>query len=196
MSIRAVIFDADGVLVFPGDQAGPLVRDMSAGFHQHRFDDCLVGKADIKDALPEYFAKWGWPGTADDFLALWLDMGCAADARMMNAVSALRNQGCFCCLATNQEKHRAEYMRTAMGFAAKFDALFFSCEMGVRKPAPEFYAQIEEALGLSGDEIAFWDDSQSHMDAAKRRGWQAKRFTGYGDFSKKMQAIMGSENKQ
>ncbi|MBX7056689.1 MAG: hypothetical protein K1X75_01395 [Leptospirales bacterium] len=54
--------------------------------------------------------------------------------------------------------------------------LFFSCEMGRRKPDPEYFAIIEQSLcralpGLLPGAIFFADDRQENLSPAADRGW-------------------------
>jgi putative hydrolase of the HAD superfamily len=77
-----------------------------------------------------------------------------------------------------------------------FDRLFFSCELGIKKPNAPYYEAIETALGLRGDEIAFWDDSPSHVDAAKRRGWQAKIYTSPEEFERQRMKLQEKNKTQ
>ncbi len=196
MSIQAVIFDADGVLVFPDRFAEHLTRehqitrDATQAFWQGKFHDCITGKADLKAVLPPYLEEWGWQGSAEEFMQLWFSVEDAVDVRVLERVKALRSAGFVCCLASNQEPHRAEYMREAMGFSAHFDHLFFSGVLGIKKPEAGFYEAIETALGLSGEQIAFWDDSPKHIDTAKQRGWQAELYTSYEEFQPQAAALL------
>lgn len=188
MSIKAVIFDADGVLVFPWRFAEHLSREhqitqeATRAFFEGKFTGCLLGKADLAEALPPYLKEWGWQGSAEEFMQLWFSVEDAVDARVLDTVKSLRNAGFVCCLASNQEPHRAEYMRDIMGFSAHFDHLFFSGVLGVKKPEAEFYKAVETALNLHGGQIAFWDDSPRHVDAARERGWQAEVYTSCEEF--------------
>jgi HAD superfamily hydrolase (TIGR01509 family) len=54
------------------------------------------------------------------------------------------------------------------------------------KPDPEYYANIEQQLGLPGEAILFWDDSPRNVEAARQRGWNAEVYTGFDDFNEKM----------
>ena len=144
--------------------------------------------------LPPFLERWGWEGGYDDFVSKWLDIENAVDERVLGTVRTLRRLGYVCALATNQEQHRGHYMKTVMGFESELDRLFFSCEIGAAKPDEKFYRAIEESLGLSGPEILFWDDTPSHVDAAKKRGWRAELYTDYEDFSRKMQMLLTSED--
>ncbi len=188
MSVKAVIFDADGVLIFPWRFAEHLSREHQItqeamqAFWQGKFLDCILGKADLKAVLPPYLKEGGWQGSAEEFMQLWFSVEDAVDARVLDTVKRLRNAGFVCCLASNQEPYRAEYIREVMGLAAEFDRLFFSCEIGAKKPDARFYEAVEAALGLSGEQIAFWDDAPRHVDAAKERGWSAELYTDFETF--------------
>ncbi len=190
MSIRAVVFDADGVLVFPWRFADHLsgelgiTREATRAFFAGKFTDCLLGKADLAEALPPYLAEWGWARSCEEFMHLWFSVEDAVDVRVRDTVKTLREAGFVCCLASNQEQYRAEYMRTVMGFGTDFDHLFFSCEIEAKKPDARFYEAVEAALSLRGEQIAFWDDSPRHVDAAKERGWQAEMYTSYEEFER------------
>jgi putative hydrolase of the HAD superfamily len=171
MAIKAVIFDADGVVIHPWrfaaylEQRG-ITRQMTKGFYNGIFEDCLLGKRDLKSVLPPYLTEWGWPGPVDDFVSTWLDVENATDERVLIVIQRLRESGYTCCLATLQEHNRAAYIKNVMGFDAIFDLLFFSCEIGHTKKDHAFYAHITHTLRLEPQEILFWDDSPGHVAAA------------------------------
>jgi putative hydrolase of the HAD superfamily len=197
MSIEAVIFDADGVVIFPWRAAQlfereyGITREMTRGFFGGIFDDCLVGKADLKAVLPPYLAQWGWPASVDDFTRVWFEAEHAPDERVIGIIRALQRSGYTCCLATNQEKYRAEYIKTEMGFVGTFDHLFFSCELGCKKPDRVYYERITETLEMEGPDVLFWDDSPSSVEGARASGWNAEVYTGFEDFVTKLASHLG-----
>lgn len=71
MSIKAIIFDADGVAIFPWRAAQlfereyGITREMVSEFFSGIFADCLIGKADLKEELPPYLERWGWQTSVD-----------------------------------------------------------------------------------------------------------------------------------
>jgi putative hydrolase of the HAD superfamily len=84
----------------------------------------------------------------------------------------------FAASRQNQERLRARYISEDMGFSARFDRLYFSCDLGVTKPAHDYYGKIQNDLEVSPNQIFFWDDSQSHVDAARNFGWNAFLYDG------------------
>jgi putative hydrolase of the HAD superfamily len=194
VTIQAVCFDADGVIVNPQlqfarhlDQQHGISPEMTRPFFGGVFNDCLVGKASLQDVLPAYLSKWGWKNSLEDFIRTWLQTEHIVDERLMATVQTLRQKGIICCLATSQEHNRAAYMKTEMGFQDLFDKLFFSCEIGWQKPAPGFYAYIEKTLAIKKEMILFWDDSLKNVTAARARGWQAEQYTGFDAFKNTME---------
>jgi putative hydrolase of the HAD superfamily len=193
--IKAVLFDADGVIVNPSFQFAKLLaeqygitRQMTSGFFQGIFDECTQGRADLKQVLAPYLPEWGWQGTVDDFVSLWLKTDHVVDMRVVEAIAKLRQHGLLCCLATIQEANRAAYMRTYMGFEQVFDRLFFSYELGCQKPDPAYFHAIQNALQIEPQELLFWDDYQKNVDAARQCGWNAELYTTFEAFEERMRA--------
>lgn len=191
MTIRAICFDADGVVVNPQMQFSKYLKkehgispEMTRGFFNGVFNDCLVGKADLKKVLPTYLIDWGWKNGVDEFVRIWLQTDHVIDSRLIRAIQNLRHNGMVCCLTTSQEHNRAEYMKTRMGFQEAFDHLFFSCEVGWQKPDHAYYRYIEKALHLEKEAILFWDDSQTNIEAARECGWNAERYINFDEFEK------------
>ena len=167
---------------------------MTRGFFNGVFNDCLVGKANLRAVLPAYLSKWGWKSSLEDFIQTWLQTEHIVDERLMATVQALRQKGIICCLATSQEHNRAAYMKMEMGFQDLFDHLFFSCEIGWQKPAPGFYAHIEKTLAIKKEMILFWDDSLKNVAAARERGWHAEQYTGFEEFENAVRRYVSMKN--
>ena len=197
MPVKAVILDADGVVIFPWRAAQLLereygiTREMTGEFFGGVFEDCLVSKANLKEVLPPYLAQWGWRAPVDDFVRVWFEAENAPDERVIDVVHTLRKSGLACHLASNQEKHHAEYIRTQMGFAKVFDRLFFSSELGCKKPERAYYMRIMETLGLEGSDILFWDDSPSAVEGARACGWNAEVYAEFKAFETRLAAYLG-----
>jgi epoxide hydrolase-like predicted phosphatase len=54
-----------------------------------------------------------------------------------------------------------------------FDAVVVSCEIGVRKPDPEMYAHVTEALDAAPAATVLLDDFAGNVNGARAVGWQA-----------------------
>ncbi len=190
MSDRSIyVFDADGVAIRPWGFANALERDhsitreMTKAFFRGPFQDCLVGKANLRAIVADGTRDWGWSGTADELISLWMGADDLPDAAVLARVEELRSRGNVCCLASNQEAVRAAYISNEMGFANRFDHLFFSCHLGSMKPAGEYYAAIEETLGAAPGSLVLIDDSRGNVEAARERGWHGVVYADERDLS-------------
>jgi len=201
VTIKAMCFDADGVVVNPQmqfsnhlNQAYGISPEMTQPFFRGVFNDCLVGKANLEEVLPPFLKEWGWQGSVNEFIHTWLVTDHVVDMRVIHKVQLLRHKGIICCLATSQEHNRAEYMKAKMGFVGAFDHLFFSCEVGWQKPHHGYYQHIENTLDLDKKSILFWDDSRVNIEAAREFGWYAEIYTGFQEFEKTISTyITGDE---
>jgi putative hydrolase of the HAD superfamily len=176
MNRPVVLLDADGVFlrtIRPGnylEHRYGLTAAQTAGF-QKFMSQCLVGKADLKPELPRFLKEWGISETPEMFLDEAFGSGSEIDASVANVVKGLREEGIFCGLATNQDKHRMQYLDQRLAIRRHFDATFVSCELGVRKPEAEYFQTVQASF--PGKTLAFWDDRPENVQAAKECGWSA-----------------------
>ncbi len=190
--ITTLILDADGVLINGESFSETLARDYDVDkakekeFFTTHFQDCLVGKADLKEAVAPYLPSFGWKGTVDEFLEYWFKAGHSLDEELIAYIQKLRQSGMRAVLATNQEKYRTDYMLEHMGFAGAFDKIYSSAHLGLKKPALEFFAKVVEDEGAKKDEVLFWDDDQRNIDGAIEYGIHAEFYSDYASFLKVM----------
>ena len=181
MVIESVIFDVDGVLVRSGTfgkrlQALGVDPASLRTFWHGPFAECSLGLADLKHALHPFLERWGYPGSVDECLNAWFEADSTLNHALLEDVERLRAAGIPCHVASTQERHRARYLESAMGLASRFDRLFFSCYLGVRKPDPEFYRRVTLELGVPPASLLFFDDQQANVDAARAAGWHAELY--------------------
>lgn len=191
--ISTVLFDADGVLINAEMASYYFARkynlspETTVEFYKGPFQDCITGKLDAKDVLPPYLKKWGWQKSVDDFMHEWFEYEHKLDEELIAYVQKLRQKGIKCYVATNQDKHRAQYMLDEMGFKNSFDGLFASAHLGVGKPEKEFFEKVLDKLGVTDKEtILFWDDRQENVSGAREFGINAELYTDIGAFKSKM----------
>jgi len=195
--IKAVLLDADGVVVRPEkifsqrmhEEYGVPENELQE-FFRGKFQQCLVGKADVKELLADKIEKWGWQGTVGQLLQYWFSNESQTDQRVIDVIKQLKQKGYRVYLATNQEKNRTEYFKTQMGFGKLFDGIFSSAYVGYRKEEPEFFKHVMQNLNVQPEEIVFWDDSARHIASAKSLGIQAYLYKDFNEFSQQLNSLM------
>ncbi len=200
--IRIVLFDVDGVLIrvphYFGvelerrgyENAAERLREY---FHDGDHFPCLEGKGDLKERIEPYLRAFGWEHSVDEYFSQQLDFeGGHLDGEMMGIVGELRERGVKCCLATDQEEHRARYLLKTMGLGDMFDDHFISCRIGCRKYDGGFWTHVVDELAREGfepGEAAFFDDLQENVDAAARSGIRARLFVDVKRFREDLSSL-------
>ena len=184
-----MIFDADGVLVrpeswfvTPAQTRYGIPKTEFMAFIHGDFKRCTTGEIRLEAVLPEYLERWRVQTNVPAFIREWLEHERNIDHDLLETIQRIREAGIRCYLGTNQEHHRAGYMKREMGLEDALDGVFASCEVGARKPDAAFYQRVQTRLGLEPHEILFWDDVLVNVDAARAIGWHAEVFTSTRDF--------------
>lgn len=73
-------------------------------------------------------------------------------------------------------------------FARRFEGVWASCHLGVRKPEEAFYRRLLERIGRAPDECLFVDDRKENCEAAELVGIPAHLFTGADDLAARLAA--------
>jgi putative hydrolase of the HAD superfamily len=59
----------------------------------------------------------------------------------------------------------------------RFDVVMFSCVDGIRKPNTQIFRLAAERLGVTTNQVLFFDDSESMVSAARESGMSALHVT-------------------
>ncbi len=163
-----LVLDADGVtnpLRFSDFSRYGLSGADAAAFFNGPFKECCLIGADTRQELLRFAAERGLQLDLDGLFAHWHRDQRDTYAKVITAVTLLRQAGVHAVLATNQDPYRLEYMRTDMQYGDFFDQIFCSSEMGVIKPDPLFFLQIQSVLPAGT--IRYIDDHQENVETAR-----------------------------
>ncbi|MFH1611302.1 MAG: HAD family hydrolase [Patescibacteria group bacterium] len=201
MKYKIILFDADGVTIDSNimfsqklESDYGITSEKTGSFFKGVFQECMFGRADLKEELGKVIKDWGWTKSVDEMLKEWFDFENLPNKEMFELIKQLREDGVKCYLATNQEKYRGEYMRKEMHFDELFDGLFISAEVGYKKKDPRFFEEVYRELnqvsqnpGLLLNEkgqVLFIDNEEENIKSAKEFGIQTHLFTNINELKK------------
>jgi putative hydrolase of the HAD superfamily len=186
----AILFDADGVVQTTDNKWFYAMTALIGTDEEEKverfFGDImraelpsLAGHAPFVEPLGEVLARWQVETPAAEVLRLWHHID--VDPDVVAAIQRLRSEGVRCALATNQHPERAAYMRDNLDYDEVFDDLLYSCELGVAKPDPAYFAAAARRLGTAPGRTLLLDDNADNVAGAKEAGLVAELFrTGGG----------------
>ena len=176
-----VLWDADGVLQTVPRGWEHTMRPVVEG-HVEDVERFLVeafeaeapslrGEVPWTVQLAALLERWGVPELHQPALDAWFTILPVPEA--WDLVRRVRARAVPCHLASNQDRTRAEHMTHQVGYADLLDGCFYSCELGVAKPQPEFFGRILGELGVAAEQTLFVDDNPVNVDAARSLGLRA-----------------------
>jgi putative hydrolase of the HAD superfamily len=81
-------------------------------------------------------------------------------------------------------------------FVERFDGLFFSYEIGHRKPEEGYFNYVLEHMNAKAEEVLFIDDSQANLDGAEALGINTWLFNiQKGSLAEKLPAVLAKLNE-
>lgn len=188
MPIRAVIFDYGMVLTGQPnlDAHAAMVRLTGLSVEQfekhywadrHAYDEGkLTGvmfwqKFAAETALPLT------PAQLDQLNRLDAEMWTTSNPAMLAWHDQLRQRGIRTAILSNMGDSVLEKIEQEFAWIHHFDALVWSFQLGMAKPAPDIYHHALQELGTRPEETLFLDDRQVNIDAACALGIQGLLFT-------------------
>lgn len=184
---KCILFDADGVLTLPEDvfsvvyaRSHGLDTEPFENFFRNDWYPIVTGTKDLKESIAANPELWQWSGSVDELLDYWFKTEDVRNEELLKVIADLKDKGIPCYLATDQEKYRADYMKSVM-FKDLFSGYFVSADLGVTKTDQRFFELILEKLSvqypkLKPSDVIFFDDSKSKVDTAKAVGIDARLF--------------------
>jgi FMN phosphatase YigB (HAD superfamily) len=181
--INVLLFDADGVTIqAPGYgsefalQSEGLDTSGLQDFFRGVFLECKRGKVDAKKAIIPFLQDWGWQKDVDDFFHIWHRYEHVINHTLIAQIQEYRKQGVLCCLSTDNNFYRMNYIKKEMEFENYFDEIFCSSDIGFLKSEDGFWQSIFERLqvrfpDLKKDEVEVWDDNVENVGVVKRFGF-------------------------
>ena len=170
MSVRAVLWDADGVLQYtPADSWDRAVEVVA------QFPGAITGAPIDEERIRAVAHDLGHSDHVDDIVAVWSTFDVLSPS--LEVVAMVRAAGTACYLATNQDAYRAACMREKAPYGELLDGAYYSCDIAAAKPSAAFFEHIVTDLGLAPNQLLFIDDQPENVAGARSAGLDAERWT-------------------
>lgn len=172
------LFDVDGVLIRVHEPFSTRYEreinkpGLMTTFFRGVFQECLIGKADLREEAAKRLREWCWDGDVDSFLQHWFSAEAAISYETVDIIKDIRAQGKQVYLITNQEKYRTKYLTEKLDVDSLADGFFSSSMLGVKKPDKAFYSQVLARIGFDGDmsKVFYVDDDLKNVTSAQEMG--------------------------
>lgn len=188
-----IIFDLGGVIlnidyhltIRAFEQLG--MTDFGSHFTQMRqtelFDRLERGEAD-RDEFHAALRGRLRPGvTPEEMDRAWNAMLLDLPAERLHLLTRVSRTRRTFLLSNTNHIHVSAFEHDLMrvhgtGLGPYFERVYYSCNMGMRKPEERIFLQVCTENGLEPSETLFIDDSPQHVEGARRAGLAAYHLTG------------------
>src|SRR5258708_36722773 len=114
--------------------------EMLSEFFRKGWHQVVQGRLDLYVALHNYLEPKGLADRLQEFVAYWFEKDGAIDRTLLGEADAWRRRtGGRCFAATNQEHHRAAWLREQAGLRPHLRGNIPSAAVGVCKPPRGFF---------------------------------------------------------
>jgi putative hydrolase of the HAD superfamily len=187
---RALLIDLDGVLR-RWDPSVPAAVERSYGLPPGSLLDTAMQWDLYRPAVAGELTDAEWmaaiarrlplpPDQAGAAVAEWQEHRGVVDPDVLAFVRQVRGAGRPVGLVTNATDRLRDDL-ASLGLTGELDVVVSSWEIGIHKPAPEFFARASAALDLEPHWVLFVDDDDRAVRGARAAGMPAFRWTGPQD---------------
>ncbi len=200
-SVEAALFDLGGVVIETDfDQVFAHWAE-----HSHRLPDAIKAKFSFDDFYQQH--ERGEISASEYFAALRGSLGInISDIQFIagwNAIYGREVPGIAVLLQRLKEKvplyaftnsnptHQQVWSKRFAEVLSLFHTVFVSSELGKRKPEPEAFRLVAEAIGIPLSRIVFFDDTWGNVEAARILGMPAVQVRSLADIEDSVRDIIG-----
>ena len=147
----------------------------------HDFETGAITATEFRRALR---SQLRWASADSSIDRAWNELLLEVPPRTLAKLHQLRAKGYKLALLSNTNPIHIDEVRRRLRpfgyaeFARCFERIFYSYEMGLRKPDPAIYAAVDRELGIANPaEVLFIDDNAANIASADAYGWRTLHFT-------------------
>ena len=185
MTIKALIWDLEGVLMLTDDANMPLTvaKKLNAPYEkvQEIFFSDTNDKVDLGEVTQDQFNEYildtlQISRDKKHLLEEVLNEEFNIDKDLLKNITGLRREY-KTGLISNFSNDLRPKIENEWAIGGAFDEIIISCEVGVIKPDPAIFNLMLDRLGVKADESVFIDDRIKNIDGAKKMGFHTIFFT-------------------
>ena len=185
MTIKALIWDLEGVLMLTDDANMPLTvaKKLNAPYEKVReiFFSDTNDKVDLGEVTQDQFNEYILDTLQISrdkkyLLEEVLNEEFYIDNDLLIKITGMRREY-KTGLISNFSNDLRPKIENEWAIGSAFDEIIISCEVGVIKPDPAIFNLMLDRLGVKADESVFIDDRIKNIDGAKEMGFHTIFFT-------------------
>lgn len=142
------------------------------------------GHIDENEFAQGLIEAYGLAGTKEQVLDAWNALLIGVIPGRAEALQELSTRFELALLSNTNEFHRRYFEPQCREIFAPMKRLFYSYEMGLRKPDAAIYEKVLEEMNWKAEETLFIDDTEVNVSAAREVGMQAFWMEQETDFEK------------
>jgi putative hydrolase of the HAD superfamily len=190
-----LLFDLGGVLIdFAGfRELGRMLPEGGdrAEVRRRWITSPLVQRFERADISPQAFAdgviqELGLELSPDQFLAALVEWARGPYPGARSLLERVPNSYRLACLSNSNVLHTPLHRRH---MEPLLDRLYFSDELGMVKPEREIFEMVISDLNVPPERIAFFDDTEINVRAARRAGMRAHVVDGIAELDARLSAL-------
>jgi HAD superfamily hydrolase (TIGR01509 family) len=194
--IKAIVYDLDGMVFHaPHYFTEELEKKYGIPITESLFSKdfnyiaCNEGKMTLDEFLAPYYERWRqhekFNLSFEEAKQEWFDFS-KIDPKMINFTKKLKKQGIVNVIATNNTRERIAYLREKYDLDETFEVIG-SFDLGVMKPAKEYFLKVMDKLKLKPEEVLYYDDKESTIAKLKEFGFDAVVYRDMDGFKKDLE---------
>lgn len=179
MSIKAVIFDLDGLMIdserFNYDCMGELLAQYGEQPQEDWFET-MIGM-DNYECAEFIIQQAGLPLTPEDYIDALSEITldalpkiCTPNPGLMDLIDQLERLNLKLAVGSNSFENYVKTALTALGILDRFDCVLTASDVEKGKPDPEIFLRTAECLGVAPQDCLVLEDSPLGMQGALRAG--------------------------
>ncbi|GIV43644.1 MAG: hydrolase [Bacteroidia bacterium] len=185
MPIKNLIFDLGGVLYeIDYQRVTNKLKALSPNLHFSQlkqdpiFDDFEIGKISPQQFRDGIRSLTQIPDLQDNQIdAIWNSMLIGLFPRRIELIQKLSQKYPIVLLSNANPIHYDYIIKECQPLFASMQKVFFSFEMGMRKPHKEIFEQVLKTMNFQPDETLFIEDTIIHIEGAQKLGIQTLHLT-------------------